>query len=113
MRLYHVSLKARTPNIMTKGIDPSYSQGARKECWYVTMGKLAWAMLHVQKRHKVSLDEVVAFEVLIPSNKLTRRRRGVYTCFEVMTPIFIVSQVDGDWVADSYPPERNGDMMKF
>lgn len=112
MRVYHVTLLSNKPGIMREGIDPGYSRGARQECWFVTPALLPWAMLHVMNRYRVSLAEIVAFEVLIPARKLTRRRRGIYTCQEVVAPLFVVQSVDVGGVAESYPVLYDEGMMQ-
>lgn len=103
MRLYHVTVKANRSGIMVGGIDPSYSKGARAECWYVIPSLLAWAIIHVMRRHKCGLKDVVGLEVLIPERKLTRRRRGIFTCSEVVEALYVVEEIEAEGVADSYP----------
>jgi hypothetical protein len=112
MRVYHVTRTALKGKIMREGIDPRYSKGARKECWFVTPGNLSWACLHVMQRHGLKLGEVTAFEVLVPGPKLTRRRRGIYTCYEVVKPLFVVEAVEAEGVALAYPCEVPHFMMK-
>lgn len=105
MRVYHVSLKANHRSIMAKGVDPAYSRGARAECWFVTPGLLSWAVLHVMQRHKVGIEQVIAYEALVSAAKLTRRRKGIYTCPEVVPALFIVASLEPSGVADSYPAD--------
>lgn len=112
MRCYHVTALANKPSIMRDGIDPAYSRGARQECWFVTPALLPWAILHVMRRHGLTMQEVVAFEVLVPAKRLTRRRRGIYTCQVTVQPLFVVQAVDTAGVADSYPVLYDAEMMQ-
>lgn len=113
MRLYHVTLRKNQCSIGACGIDPRFSKGARKECWFVTPGLLAWAVLHVQQKFKAKLGEITAYEVLIPAKKLTRRRKGIYTCAEVVRPLFIVDALSGEGVASSYPAGESEGMLNM
>jgi hypothetical protein len=104
MRLFHVTLKRNRASISRSGINPAYSQGARKECWYVQESKICWAFLHVSKRHKVALEEVEAYQVVVRPSDVTRRGRGVYTCPEVLRPTCggLTTDID-DLMVSGYP----------
>lgn len=85
MRLYHATLKTNLNSIREFGLNPEFSQGAEKVIWMHTACRREWAILHVQKRHKCSLDDVVVIEVSIPRSKLRRRWRGLWTTSETIT----------------------------
>ena len=79
MQLYHATLKRNLDSIQKHGIHPSFSKGAEKGIWLHTRSKTEWAILHTQRRHKCTLDDIAVLMVQIPRSKLTRRRRGIWT----------------------------------
>jgi hypothetical protein len=99
------------PSIAVEGISPAHSQGARKESWYGTASKVAWAILHVAKRHRVSVDDVTVLECLVSRKQLRRRAKGVYTCGYTIRPLYVTETADADDVAAGWPdnlPGANG-----
>jgi hypothetical protein len=67
--LYHVSPSRNRESILMHGIEPSlFSQGKRKTAWYVDADRVMWAIIHVCRRHGVTLDEVDVW--IVPSHLL-------------------------------------------
>lgn len=108
MRLFHITPGANINSIAAQGISPEKSRGARKECWYVTRSKVAWAVHHVHIRHGVQVEKIVAIEVHLHRFDVTRRRRGVYTCSKrvALTPF---NGYDVHEYMDLFGPEASYD----
>ena len=87
MTLYHATLKSNLESINANGINPEFSKGKRRECWYHTQIKREWAILHTIKRHGCTLDDIAIITVRIPRSKLTRRRRGLWASTETITAL--------------------------
>lgn len=79
--LYHVSPSRNDSSIEELGVDPSFSLGEQKRCWFVNYRQLEWAIIHVAQRHKVSVDEISVWycQVDWEEIKLTRWK-GRFTC---------------------------------
>lgn len=61
---YHVTTSRGLRGIRKDGfIDPNMATGKRPYSWFVPLFKVDWAILHVQARHCVTLDEVVILEI--------------------------------------------------
>ena len=86
MMLYHATLKANLDSIISKGIDPEFSQGEERVIWFHTASRREWAILHTQKRHQCGLDDIAIITVQIPRSKLKRRRFGLWTSTETTQP---------------------------
>lgn len=57
-QLYHVSPTRNIPSITNIGVCPEFARGDRKRSYFVTVGNLAWAVLHVHKRHSVAIEDI-------------------------------------------------------
>lgn len=84
MKLYHTTLKTNLDSIRDKGLDPAFSQGAEKVVWLHTKSRSEWAILHVLKRHKCTIDDIIVIEVNVSRSKLRRRWRGLWTTSETI-----------------------------
>ena len=87
MRLYHATLKRNLESIHENGIKPSFSKGKEACIWLHTRSKTQWVILHTQKRHKCTLDDIAIITVQIPRSKLKRRWRGIWTTTETLSEI--------------------------
>ena len=84
MKLYHATLKANLDSIRVKGINTEFSKGTEAVIWLHTAGRRAWAILHTQKRHQCSVNDIVILTLHIPRSKLRRRWRGLWTTTETL-----------------------------
>lgn len=57
-QLYHITPEKNIPSISMIGVCPEFARGDRKRSYFVSEGNLAWAVLHVHKRHSVAIDDV-------------------------------------------------------
>ena len=94
MILYHATPKANLDSIRKHGINPDYSQGKEKVIWYHTKSRRHWSILHVSKRHRIPLDDIAIITVQIPRGRLQRRRFGLWTTTETITPIMITDAAE-------------------
>lgn len=86
MILYHATLKRNLESILLHGLDPAFALNRKNpRVWLHTKSRQHWAVAHAQKRHQVSLSEVVIIEVSIPRSRLKRRWRGLWTTHERIT----------------------------
>ena len=92
MKLYHATLASNVASIKAHGLDPALATGKIKSVWLHTRSKRAWAILHTQKRHSVSLDEIVIITVRVKRSDLTRRWRGLWSCAATITRIESIEQ---------------------
>jgi hypothetical protein len=70
--LYHVTPYESAKKIIDCGyIDPHFSQGARRVCWFVVRTKVTWAIAHVAQKHAVGIEQLAILTV-----KTTRLRFG-------------------------------------
>lgn len=106
MILYHTTLKSRLDSILLHGLCPDYSQGKLKVNWLCTQSKRLWSLLHVQKRHNCTLDEIAVITLSIPRSKLTRRWRGLWTTDCTIDATAFVSITDAE--AYTASPIKNG-----
>lgn len=74
MPLYHVTLASNLESIASTGVDPEFSQGARKLSWWVTRDKLAWAIAHCSLRHDCKVNDLVVVSIFRPLKKGSRTR---------------------------------------
>ena len=84
MRLYHATLKSNLTSITENGIDPEYSRGAEKVVWLHTRSRTEWAILHLLKRYKCSMDDIIIITVNVPRSKLRRRWRRLWSTSETL-----------------------------
>ena len=94
MILYHATLKSNLDSINAKGIDPEFSQGKESVIWLHTAGRREWAILHTQKRHNCALDDIIVITVKIPRGWIRRRRTGLWTSNQIITPFNITDAAE-------------------
>jgi len=77
--LYHVSPSFNTALILDQGVLPERSRGKEQVFWCVDLARITWALAHVSERWKVSVNNLVVFEMVIDVSLLYRTRlAGVY-----------------------------------
>lgn len=102
MILYHTTLKRNLDSIRKHGLNPEFALNRKNpRIWIVTRSKRLWSILHVQKRHEVTLDEIAVITVSIPRSKLKRRWRGIWTTDSVIPPNAFLSFTDGKVFGES------------
>jgi hypothetical protein len=89
--LRHATPRTNLRSILSGGLDPARSHGARRVVWLHTPSRTAWAILHTSQRHLVNALDVAIVTVRIPRSWLTRRRRNIWTERCVIDPSRIVS----------------------
>ena len=94
MRLFHATLKSNLDSIRENGLNPDFSKGKESVIWYHTASRREWAILHTQKRHQCDLDNIAILTVQIPRSKLKRRRFGLWTSNQIITPIAITDAAE-------------------
>ena len=92
MQLYHATLASNVTSIKAKGLDPTLATGKSKSVWLHTKSKREWAILHTQKRHNVTIDQIVIIKVNVKRSDLTRRWRGLWSCAATITQIDSIEQ---------------------
>lgn len=80
MRLFHATTRQNLLSIQRDGLrvacaDP---QAKIKGVWACSASSRGWAILHTQRKHHATLEEVVVIEVHIPKRQLTRFKKGFY-----------------------------------
>lgn len=85
---YHVTTYARAKLILDAGkIDPSFSEGKRAVCWYVTRHIVPWAIAHTCARHECGIADCAILCVRAHRDEFHKSNRGgIY------------------WTPDSYRP---------
>lgn len=91
MTLWHITHSLNTESILSGGIDPKYSQGKFKRCWYVRWWGIVWAMTHVSMKKRVPVWQLVCFRVRVSEESVTHFNRNVFTSKEVVKTNFVMS----------------------
>jgi len=100
--LYHVTPARNIDSIVRHGVQVDYSLGARQVSWWVRLGMLHWAAVHVMSKHATNLSDIVVVEATIPAYQLRRYSLdGVFYCLADV-PIFRYRML-----FDIIPPDRN------
>lgn len=63
MTVFHVTPNRNRASIACRGLLTRKSKGKRPAVWLVTADRVEWAILHVSRRHKVEVDDVLVIEV--------------------------------------------------
>jgi hypothetical protein len=85
--LYHVTIRGRLASILLRGVDPSYSQGKLRACWYCSKDMRGWAVLHVCRRHNCRLEDVAVIECRLNTADVKRSAHaGLYHSKEITSP---------------------------
>jgi hypothetical protein len=66
MRVWHTTLLGNLPSIMRQGLLTSKSTGKLKAVWLHRVDLRSWAFLHVVKRHRADVHDVVSLEIDVP-----------------------------------------------
>src|ERR1700752_889050 len=82
MLLYHATTRRSALAIAHSGILVSWAspKANLKAVWLHSRSLSPWALLHTQKRHRTSLENLVVIEVSIPRSWLKRFRSGIWYC---------------------------------
>jgi hypothetical protein len=79
MLIYHVTHVQNVSSIEASGINPDFSVGKTRACWYVTRRRLNWAISHICQRKKVWPDQLVVYSVYVNPSRLIRTSiSGIY-----------------------------------
>lgn len=81
MILRHATTTANAGQIRREGLRVAHALGKEKAIWLHTTSKTHWAIAHTQKRHGVSLEEVIILEVNVPRSQLKRAWKGLWKCY--------------------------------
>lgn len=57
-KLFHVSPARNHASILKSGVEPVMSKGKTQSSWWVSQGKLAWAIAHCSARHQLPVTEL-------------------------------------------------------
>lgn len=80
-RVYHVSPTVLVPTIDHYGIDPAFSNGPVKACYFCEKKVLMWAVAHISAQKSISVDQLSIHRADIWKGILTCTNAiGVYTC---------------------------------
>jgi hypothetical protein len=97
MLLYHATTRQALSSIQTEGLCLRYAALDKRiqGVWLHTSSKRTWALLHTQKRHHASLEDLVVITVNVPRSWLKRFQKGVWYSIIDISPKRIVSITDG------------------
>jgi hypothetical protein len=82
----HATLRQHLPRILVEGLDPACATGKHPLVWLHTPSRTPWAILHLMKRHRVDVADMVLLDVQVPRRWLRRAWRGLWTCNRVIPP---------------------------
>jgi hypothetical protein len=83
---HHTTTATNLPGILAEGLLTSKSTGKEAAVWLHVASKTHWAIAHVQRRHGVTLDQVVVLEVQVPRSWLRRAWKGLWKCGRDVPP---------------------------
>ena len=89
--LIHVTPRRNLQSIYALGIDPSFSLGQLRVCWFCSPRRRAWAVAHVADRHGISPAEVAVIRVSVLRDQLQAMGRCSWTCKRVVRSLVSVS----------------------
>lgn len=91
-KVFHVTPNFNAQRILTVGVDPQMSRGARRVAYYVDAETLPWAAALVSMRWATPVGNLSVCECNVPYVQLFKTRwQGVYTCAALMKPTFVSS----------------------
>ena len=92
---YHICPTVTAMKIIESGhIDPKFSQGRSKVCWYVSQRQIAWAIAHVCQRRQCEVTDLAIFTVRPDYDTMKRsNKRGIFYCVAKM-PILEMTSAD-------------------
>ena len=82
----HATLCRHLASILAEGLDPARARDAALLVWLHTPGRTPWAVLHVVRRHRVTLADVILLDVHVPRQWLQRAASGLWTCDRTIAP---------------------------
>lgn len=97
--LYHATTRAAAPDCWRQGILTRMAKGAMRAVWLVPENRVHWAILHTQKRHGVSLDDVRVISVKIDSSRVKSHGGGRHYTLQDIEPVDLEYIYDGEWFA--------------
>ncbi len=103
MLLYHATTRTNLESILKEGLLVSHADLAArtKGVWLHTKAKSQWAILHTQRRHRATLEEVVVLAVDIPRRWLKHFQSGLWWTPVDVPPCRIRRIIDGTAYAAS------------
>jgi hypothetical protein len=103
MKLYHATTRTALDSIKNEGLCVRYAGADKriKAVWLHTRSTSAWALLHTQRRHAASLEELVVVEVNIPRSWLKRFKTGLWYTSNDIPPARLGRTIDGTAYAAS------------
>jgi hypothetical protein len=57
--VYHVTEARNLRDIRNHGVLPEFATGKLKASWWISAGRVVWAIAHVCNRHRVTPDQVI------------------------------------------------------
>lgn len=78
---YHVTLNENFGSIARTGIDPAFSRGKAKVCWYADkLDLVSWAIAHISARRVISPASMSVYVIANDALPFVRTKwRGVFT----------------------------------
>jgi hypothetical protein len=103
MLLYHATTWQALASINDEGLCVRYADSRKsiRGVWLHTRSNSAWALLHTQRRHAASLEDLVVIEVDVPRSWLKRFQTGLWYTTRDIPPARIVRIIDGSDYAAS------------
>jgi len=97
----HATLYRHLASILAEGLDPARARDAPPLVWLHTPVRTPWAVLHVVRRHRVALTDVILLDVQVPRQWLQHAERGLWTCDRMIAPARLSVGASGYDVAAS------------
>jgi hypothetical protein len=97
----HATVRTHLSRILAEGLDPACATAPPLLLWLHTPERTPWAVLHVVRRHRVALTDVILLDVQVPRQWLQHAERGLWTCDRVIAPARLSVGASGYDVAAS------------
>ena len=97
----HATLRQHLARILVEGLDPARATATPPLVWLHTPVQTPWAVLHVVRRHRVALTDVILLDVQVPRQWLQHAERGLWTCDRMIAPARLSVGASGYDVAAS------------
>jgi hypothetical protein len=93
--LRHATPARNLRSIRKSGLLRNKAKGLLKAIWFHRPSRTEWAILHVARRHKVNVDDVVVLEVRVPRSWLRHtNKRSLFNVSRDVRPGQIVEVLE-------------------
>lgn len=97
IKLFHCTTRQNLASIQATGLRVAHADPTAKikGVWLHTACNSAWAVVHTQRKHRATLEDVVVIEISVPRSRLTRFRAGLWYSTQDVPAAWLGQVIDG------------------